>query len=67
MTTLTDQELGKLLEETREHLRTERFAASGARPKDSSAPKKLRATLARVLTEQHARLTRAKSEEVHAE
>ena len=52
----TDQELTKLLGETRATLRTERFAATGARAKDSDAPKKLRATIARVLTEQHARV-----------
>lgn len=55
MTNKTDQELLKLLEETRAQLRTERFAAVGARAKDSNAPKKLRATIARVLTEQSAR------------
>ena len=56
MTTKTDQELIKLLTETRTELRTVRFAAAGARAKDSDAPKKLRATIARVLTEQHARV-----------
>lgn len=55
MKTVTDQELSKTLLDTREHLRTERFAAAGARPKDSSSPRKLRVTIARVLTEQHAR------------
>lgn len=55
MTNKTDQELLKLLEETRAQLRTERFAAVGARAKDSNAPKQLRATIARVLTEQSAR------------
>ncbi len=55
MTTKTDQELLKLLALTRAELRTERFAAAGARAKDSNSPKKLRATVARVLTEQHAR------------
>ncbi len=58
MTTKTDQELAKLLLDTRIHLRTERFAAAGARPKDSSSPKKLRKTIARALTEQHARAHR---------
>ena len=58
MTTKTDQELAKLLLDTRTHLRTERFAAAGARPKDSSSPKKLRKSIARVLTEQHARARR---------
>jgi ribosomal protein L29 len=53
--TLGDAELVKLLEDTRATLRTERFAAAGARPKDPNAPKKLRKTIARALTEQHAR------------
>lgn len=55
MTNKTDQELLKLLAETRAQLRTERFAATGARAKDSNSPKKLRATVARILTEQHSR------------
>ena len=53
----TDQELLKLLLETREILRTERFAAAGARPKDPNSPGKLRKVIARVLTEQHSRNT----------
>jgi len=59
MATKTDQELAKLLADTRGTLRAERFSAAGARAKDSNAPKKLRATIARVLTEQHARIIRA--------
>ena len=55
MTTKTDQELIKLLTDTRAELRTVRFSAAGARAKDSNAPKKLRATIARALTETHAR------------
>jgi ribosomal protein L29 len=55
MTTKTEQELAKLLVDTRAELRTVRFSAAGARAKDSNAPKKLRATVARILTEQHAR------------
>ncbi len=55
MTTKTDQELLKLLADTRAELRTERFSAAGARAKDSNSPKKLRATVARVLTEQRTR------------
>ena len=55
MTDKGDAELSKLLVETREQLRTERFAAAGARPKDSNAPRKLRTTIARVLTEQSIR------------
>ncbi len=57
MTTKTDTELMKLLTDTRATLRAERFAAAGARPKDSNSPKKLRAIIARVMTEQHARST----------
>ncbi len=57
MTTKTDQELGTLLIDTRAALRTERFSAAGARAKDPNAARKLRATIARVLTEQHARAT----------
>jgi len=59
MATKTDQELAKLLADTRATLRTERFSAAGARAKDSNAPKKLRAVIARVLTEQHARVLKA--------
>jgi ribosomal protein L29 len=55
MTKKTDQELVKLLADTRAELRTVRFAAAGARAKDSNAPKKLRAVIARTLTEMHAR------------
>ena len=55
----TDAELSKLLADTRAELRTVRFAAAGARAKDSSAPKKLRATIARALTEQHSRVLNA--------
>jgi ribosomal protein L29 len=45
-------ELTKMLAESREELRATRFAAAGARAKDSSILKKNRATVARVLTEQ---------------
>ena len=55
MATKTDVELAKLLADTRATLRTERFSAAGARAKDSNAPRKLRTTIARVLTEQRAR------------
>ena len=55
MTTKTDQELAKLLADTRAELRTERFSAAGARAKDSNAPRKLRTTIAQVLTEQSVR------------
>jgi len=53
--TLGDAELSKLITETREELRKQRFAAAGARPKESNAPRKLRVTIARILTEQTAR------------
>lgn len=53
----SDQELATLLEKTRGELRTLRFEAAGARPKDSDAPKKARRVVARVLTEQRARST----------
>lgn len=56
--TKTDQELVQLIGEARMRLRTERFAAAGARPKDSNAPKKSRLTIARILTEQRARTLR---------
>lgn len=56
MTTKTDQELMKLLADTRAELRTVRFSAAGARAKESNAPKKLRATIARTLTEQRSRV-----------
>lgn len=55
LTGRTDGELAAALMETREKLRTERFAAAGARAKDSNAPKKLRRVIARILTEQTAR------------
>jgi len=44
-------ELEKMLKEKREELRVLRFAAAGARPKDSNAPRKSRQEIARVLTE----------------
>ncbi|MBI2409816.1 50S ribosomal protein L29 [Candidatus Kaiserbacteria bacterium] len=59
MASKSDQELSKLLVETKNSLRTERFAAAGARPKDSNAPQKLRKTIARIVTEQHARKAKA--------
>ncbi len=55
MASKTDQELVKLLADTRATLRTERFSAAGARAKESNAPMKLRKTIARALTEQRAR------------
>jgi ribosomal protein L29 len=64
MTTKTDQELIKVLADTREQLRTERFSAAGARAKESNAPHKLRRTIARVLTEQSTRALRSPQGEV---
>jgi len=55
MAAKTDQELAKMLADTRALLRAERFSAAGARAKESNAPKKFRAIIARVLTEQRAR------------
>lgn len=55
MKTKTDQELLTLLKDTRATLRTERFAAVGARAKESNALGKMRKTIARILTEQTAR------------
>jgi len=54
-----DAELLKVLADTRAALRTERFSAAGARAKESNAPKKLRAIIARILTERSVRARRA--------
>ena len=59
MTAKTDQELSKLLTEGRAALRTERFSAAGARAKDPNALRKLRHGIARALTEQSKRATKA--------
>lgn len=45
------EELAKLLTEKREELRTLRFAAAGSRAADSSAARKTRKDVARILTE----------------
>ena len=55
VTKASDQELGTMLAEARATLRTERFAAAGARPKDSNSPAKLKKQVAQILTEQRAR------------
>ncbi|MEK7060581.1 MAG: 50S ribosomal protein L29 [Patescibacteria group bacterium] len=55
MKTRTDQELIKLLSDTRETLRTERFSAAGARAKNPNAKRNHRVAIARVLTEQRSR------------
>ncbi len=44
-------ELVKMLAEKREALRKVRFAAAGARPKNSNEPKETRKEIARILTE----------------
>jgi len=57
-TTLTEKnpnELLAMLAEKREELRALRFAAAGARPKDSNAAGKVRAEVARIMTELGAR------------
>ena len=59
MATKTENELIKLLADTRATLRTERFSAAGARAKDSNSPRKLRVTIARALTELRARELKA--------
>lgn len=51
LTEKTKPELTKLLKEKREELRSLRFSAAGARPKDSNAPLKARRDVARLLTE----------------
>ncbi|MBI3571924.1 50S ribosomal protein L29 [Candidatus Kaiserbacteria bacterium] len=56
MKTRSDAELATMLAEARGRLRTLRFEAAGARPKDSNAPRKERKEIARVLTEQRARM-----------
>ncbi|MBU2103807.1 50S ribosomal protein L29 [Patescibacteria group bacterium] len=48
------EEIQKLLTEKREELRSLRFAAAGARPKDASAAAKVRKDIARLLTEETA-------------
>lgn len=55
MKTRTDQELIKLLSDTRETLRTERFSAAGARAKNPNHLGQMRKIVARVLTEQSVR------------
>ena len=55
----TDAELVKLLTDTRAEIRTERFSAAGSRAKDSSKHGKLRAEVARILTEQTSRVVAA--------
>jgi len=47
----SQEELTKMLKESRESLRGLRFSAAGSRPKDAAEPKKTRKQIARVLTE----------------
>lgn len=51
----TDQELATMLAEHRVAMHKLRFEMAGARPKDSTAPRKTRHAIARILTEQNAR------------
>lgn len=55
ITKKTDAEVAKLVADTRAQIRTERFTAAGARPKDPSAARRLRKVVARALTERSAR------------
>lgn len=59
MKTLGDTELMKTLADTRKELYTHRVAAAGSRPKDTNSLKKARKMIARVLTEQNARMRAA--------
>ncbi len=47
---MKDSELATFVSEKREELRSIRFAAAGARPKDSNGPAKVRAEIARIMT-----------------
>ena len=60
MTIKTDTELMKLLSDTRETLRTERFSAAGARAKNPNHLGQMRKIVARVLTEQTSRIKAVK-------
>jgi ribosomal protein L29 len=60
MITRTDAELTKLLADTRETLRQERFSAAGARAKNPNAKRVHRVAIARALTEQRSRELKAK-------
>ena len=53
------EDMTKMLAEKREELRTLRFSNVGGRMKDSSMPKKLRADVARIMTEVGNRKTAA--------
>jgi ribosomal protein L29 len=66
LTEKKSDELVEMLAKQREELRTHRFAAAGARPADSSSKRKSRAQIARILTEQHARVQAADAAEFDA-
>jgi len=55
MKTLSETELAKLLVDTKQELRTHRFAAAGSRPKDTNSLSKARKQIARAQTELRAR------------
>ena len=55
MKNISSEELTKKLTETRAELRNLRFAQAGSRPADTTAARKARQTIARILTEQRAR------------
>jgi ribosomal protein L29 len=59
LTAKKSEELIEMLGKQREELRNHRFAAAGSRPADSSSARKGRAQIARILTEQHARVQAA--------
>jgi len=64
---LKDKNINQLMDELakkRDELRNFRFSAAGARPKDSAAPKKTRAEIARIMTELHVRSEEAMNESV---
>ena len=58
ITTMGDAELTKLLGETREALRKHRYEAVASRPKNTNMSHINKRTIARILTEQKARLTK---------
>ena len=49
------EELSKMLAEKREELRTLRFSSVSRSVKDTNDPRKMRADIARIFTEMHAR------------
>ncbi len=53
------EDMTKMLAERREELRTLRFSGMSTRIKDAAAPKKLRADVARIMTEMGSRKAKA--------